>query len=263
MPASVVTRMGRREGVYVLLEAALPGHAITPLGVLLVDPETDRGWLRMRRDFAEGDEVLEATEDHLRQLLAEDGASTVLAWMEDTLSNAIRVTDRQAVAVDAFSRVVERLYAEHVAPVEVQRFRTHVPLYSLKAAAGGLGEEMESVAEDWVPLPEGMRGSEDLFVAHVVGDSMLPRIPNGSLNLFRFHPQGSRQGKNLLIQRFGVLDETARFTVKRYTSRKVASEEGEWRHEQIRLEPLNPDYEAWDLEPDAFAVVGEWLRVIE
>jgi SOS-response transcriptional repressor LexA len=263
MPASVITMKGRREGVYVLLEAALPGRAVAPVGVLLVDPEADRGWLRMRQDFADGDDVLEATEDHLRQVMAEDGAGALLGWMEDRLANVIRVTDRQTVKVDAFSRVVERLYSDHVAPVEVQKFQTHVPLFSLRAAAGGLGEEMESVAEDWVPLPEGMRGTEDLFVAHVVGDSMLPRIPNGSLNLFRFHPQGSRQGKYLLIQRFGVLDDTARYTVKRYTSRKVASDEGEWRHDQIRLEPLNPDFEAWDLEPDAFAVVGEWLRVIE
>jgi len=263
MPASVVTMKGRREGVYVVLEAVLPGQAATPVGVLLVDPEADRGWLRMRHDFAEGDEVLEATEDHLRQLMAEDGAAAVLNWLDDTASNAIRVSDRQSVQVDAFSRVVERLYSEHVVPIEVQQFRTHVPLFSLRAGAGSLGEEMESLAEDWIPAPDGMRVAEDLFVAHVVGKSMEPRIPDGSLNLFRLHPQGSRQGKILLIERFGVLDDTARYTVKRYTSRKVASEEGEWRHDQIRLEPLNPDFEPWDVEPDGFAVVAEWLRVIE
>jgi phage repressor protein C with HTH and peptisase S24 domain len=145
----------------------------------------------------------------------------------------------------------------------VQRFQTHVPLFSLRAAAGSLGEEMLSEAEDWVPAPEGMRLSEDLFVAHVVGQSMEPRIPDGSLNLFRLHPAGSRQNKILLIERFGVLDQTARYTVKRYTSRKVQSEEGEWRHEQIRLEPLNPAFEPWDVEPDGFAVVAEWLRVLE
>ena len=98
--------------------------------------------------------------------------------------------------------------SEHVEAVEVAPFRTHLPLYSLRAAAGGLGEEMESEAEDWVRAPEGMRLSPDLFVAHVVGRSMEPRIPDGSLNLFRLHPAGSRQDKILLIQRFGVLDET-------------------------------------------------------
>jgi SOS-response transcriptional repressor LexA len=222
----------------------------------------------MRRDFAdiaepEDAEVLEALEEHIRQCLSETGARAFLASLEDTLSNAIRVTDRQVVKVDAFSRVVERLYAEHVAPVEVERFRTHVPLFSLRAAAGGLGDEMESIAEDWVPAPDGMRVGQDFFVAHVVGKSMEPRIPDGSLNLFKLHPAGSRQGKILLIERFGVLDQTARYTVKRYTSRKVQSEDGEWQHEQIRLEPLNPDFEPWDVEPDGFAVVAEWLRVLE
>jgi SOS-response transcriptional repressor LexA len=252
----------------VVLEAALPSRPPAPLGVLLVDPETDRGWLQLRRDFAEiadsdDAEVLEALEDHIRQYISENGAQAFLQSLEDALSNAIRVTDRQAVQVDAFTRVVESLYRDHVEPVQVERYRTHVPLFSLRAAAGGLGEEMESVAEDWVPVPEGMRVGNDVFVAHVVGKSMEPRIPDGSLNLFKLHPAGSRQGKILLIERFGVLDETARYTVKRYTSRKVQSEDGEWRHELIRLEPLNPDFEPWDVDPDGFAVVAEWLRVLE
>src|SRR5215471_7966606 len=148
MPSSVVTISGR-EGTYVVLEAALPGRSPTPLGVLLVDRATDRGWLRMRHDFAEiadpdDIEVLEVLEGHIRQCLTENGAQAFLQSLEDTLSNAIRVTDRQAVQVDAFSRVVERLYSEHVQPVPVERYRTHVPLFSLRAAAGGLGEEMES-----------------------------------------------------------------------------------------------------------------------
>ena len=60
-----------------------------------------------------------------------------------------------------------------------------------------------------------------------------------------------------------LLDDTARYTVKKYTSKKVYRGEDEWQHEQIRLEPLNPDFEAWDVDPEGFAVVAEWLRVIE
>src|SRR5205085_7652380 len=144
-------------------------------------------------------------------------------------------SERRNVAVDAFTRELERLYAEHVEERRVEPFVTHLPMYSVRAAAGNLGEEMQAEAEDWVPAPEGMRLSPDLFVAHVVGRSMEPRIPDGSLNLFRFHRAGSRQGKILLIQRFGVLDETARYTVKRYTSQKVSTSEDEWQHTRIRL----------------------------
>jgi SOS-response transcriptional repressor LexA len=236
--------------------------------VLLIDPDSGRPWFRMRRDFAgiadpQDAEVLEALEDHLRQCLAESGAENFLTSLEDTLSNVVRVSERQAVPVDAFSHVLDRLYREHVEDTEVQRFATHLPLFSLRAAAGGLSDEMLSEAEDWVPAPEGMHLSPDLFVAHVEGQSMEPRIPHGSLNLFRLHPVGSRQGKILLIERFGVLDESARYTIKRYTSRKVATGEDEWHHEQIRLEPLNPEFEPWDVDPEGFAVVAEWLRVIE
>jgi phage repressor protein C with HTH and peptisase S24 domain len=194
--------------------------------------------------------------------MTESGAEVFLQTLEDSLSNTLRVSPRESVPVDAFSRVLDRLYREHVEDTQVQQFATHLPLYSLRAAAGHLGDEMLSEAEDWVPAPEGMRLEKDLFVAHVEGRSMEPRIPDGSLNLFRFNPVGSRQGKILLIEQFGVLDKTARYTVKRYTSTKV-HHEGQWRHEQIRLEPLNPEFEAWNVDPEGFAVVAEWLRVID
>ena len=268
MPASVVPISGSREGTFLLLVAALPGRSPQPVGVILVDPATDRAWVRLRENFdavadPEDAEVFEALEADLRQRLAEHGAEAALVALEDSLSNALRVGERQTVAVDAFTRILDRLYDEHVEKTEIQPFRTHLPLYSLRAAAGRLGEEMESAEEDWVRAPEGLRISQDLFVAHVVGRSMEPRIPDGSLNLFRLNPVGSRQNKILLIQRFGVLDDTARYTIKRYTSKKVQTGEDEWHHEQIRLEPLNPEFEAWEVEPQDFAVVAEWMRVIE
>jgi SOS-response transcriptional repressor LexA len=268
MPAAVIPFRASREGVYVVVEADLPGEAPHNIGVLLADTATDKSWLRMRSSYdfasAEDIEVLELLEEDIRRRATEMGALRYLDWLEDTLSNVLRVSDRQAVSVDSFTRVLDRLYSENVEPVKVQRFVTHLPLYTLRAAAGKLGEEMESVEEDWVRAPEGIRLGPELFVAHVVGRSMEPRIPDGSLNLFRLHPAGSRQGKILLIERYGVLDETARYTVKRYTSRKVYSEDGDqWRHERIRLEPLNPEFEPWDVEPENFAVVAEWIRVIE
>ncbi len=265
MPAAVIPITGSRQGSYVLLEAALPGLMPRNIGVLLVDPAANRGWLRMQPnfDFVEDPEVLEGIAEHLEQLLSETGAAALLDSLEDSLSNAVRVSERQAVAVDSFTRVLERLYSDHVEAVAVRPFETHVPLFSLRAAAGGLGEEMGSEEEDWVPAPEGMRLTPDLFVAHVVGQSMEPRIPDGSLNLFRLNPVGSRQNKILLIELFGAFEETARYTVKRYTSKKVYRADGTWEHDEIRLEPLNPEFEAWNVGPEDFAVVAEWIRVIE
>jgi SOS-response transcriptional repressor LexA len=268
LPASVTSIAARRQGIYVLLEAHLPGQPAFPIGVYLVDPASGRLWLRMRRAYdglagPDDIEVLEAIEEDIRSRAAELGSEAFLQWIEDSLSNVVRVSQRQTVEVDAFSRVLDRLFDRHVEKTPVEPFRTHVPLYNLRAAAGNLGEEMPSAEEDWVRAPEGMRLDERVFVAHVVGRSMEPRIPDGSLNLFRLNPVGSRQNKILLIQRFGVTDESARYTVKKYTSRKVQTSEDEWHHERIRLEPLNPEFEAWDVEPQDFAVVAEWLRVLE
>ena len=208
-----------------LLETALPGRPPCTIGVLLIDPEPD-GWFRLRRNFdaiADPDdvEVLEASK-RTYAIASRNRAPRPSCdrWRISRPTPCASPSGRR-FPVDAFSRVLDRLYRDHVEDTGVQQFRTHLPLYSLRAAAGGLGEEMESAAEDWVPAPEGMHLSPDLFVAHVVGRSMEPRIPDGSLNLFRLHPVGSRQGKILLIERFGVLDETARYTIKRYTSRKV------------------------------------------
>ena len=246
-----------------------PSGLRAPIGVLLIDLDTGRPWFRMRRDFAniadpEDAEVLEAMEEHIRQCLAESGAEAFLQF-------AGRHPLQHPACQPAGNGLRGRIFARARPPVSGARrgYRgaaVRHPLAAVQPARRGRA----AWARRWCRrprtgfrAPEGMRLSPDLFVAHVVGRSMEPRIPDGSLNLFRLHPAGSRQGKILLIERFGVLDQTARYTIKRYTSRKKATGEDEWRHEQIRLEPLNPEFEAWDVDPDGFAVVAEWLRVIE
>jgi SOS-response transcriptional repressor LexA len=264
--ATIVPISGTRRGTYVVLEAVLPNKSPRNIGVILVDDATGRGWVRLfdRFDHLTDDtEVLDALGDDLRAKVAEMGGELFLQSLEDSLSNVLRISDRRTIAVDSFRRQLDLLYGEHVEERIVRPFETHVPLQSFRAAAGGLSDEMQVRVEDWVLPPERFRLSREIFAGYVVGRSMEPRIPDGSLNLFRLHPVGSRQGKILLIQLFGVADESARFTVKRYTSIKRQLSEDEWEHERIRLEPLNPEFEAWDVGPEDFAVVAEWLCVIE
>ncbi len=267
MPATVVSITERREGAYVLVEACLPGRPPQNAGVLLIDPATDRGWVRFRgfEEIADPKDaaVLAAMEKHFRDVMREGGAEAWLRQLEDSASNILRVTERRMVAVDSFTRTLDRLFDREVERLAPAPYRTHLPLYSMKAAAGFVGEEMRPEEEDWVRAPEGMRLDKSLIAVHVVGRSMEPRIPDGSLNIFRLNPVGSRQNKILLIQRKGVFDETAGCTVKKYTSVKVQTGEDEWRHERIRLEPLNPEFEPWDVDPEGFAVVAEWVCVIE
>src|SRR5687767_11729959 len=138
MPATVVPITGQRQGQYVILEAVLPERSPRNIGVLLVDTASGRGWVRMRERYddlaaPEDAEVLEALDADMRTRISELGGTAYLASLEDSLSNVIRVSDRQAIAVDAFTRVIDHLYQEHVESSAVQPFRTHVPLYSLRA----------------------------------------------------------------------------------------------------------------------------------
>ncbi|MBI4873321.1 MAG: LexA family transcriptional regulator [Acidobacteria bacterium] len=246
------------------LQAALPGRLAENAGVLLLDPATDRLHIRLRRDWSaiaaeEDAEVLALLEDDLKRKAAEMGGAALVAWLEESASNLVRVSGREAVQLADFEARLNRLYRENVQSRRLE-FETHLPLYSLRAAAGKLSPENEVEAEDWVETPAGLDLSADMFVARVAGRSMEPKIPGGSLCVFRRGAAGSRQGRLLLIQRPGA-DRTAEFTIKRYTSVKKADGDS-WAHELIRLEPLNPEFEAWNLSPDEFSVVGEFVRVL-
>jgi hypothetical protein len=267
MPATVVPIETRR-GQFAVLRLALPGSPEHSIGVLLLDPSRDHLYLRLRShfdDLAGPDDIeyLSHLEDDLRDRAAEMGADRFLASLEDSLSHFLRISDREDVAVHSFHHTLDRLFARHVERPEIVPFRTHLPLYSLRAAATRFGEDMPVEEEEWVRIPEGLRPGEDLFVAHVVGRSMEPRIPDGSLNIFRAPVVGSRQNKIVLVELLGQLDDSARYTIKRYTSRKTYSGEDEWQHESIRLEPLNPEFEGFDLQPDGLRVIAEWIRTLD
>lgn len=265
--AAVIPISARTRGEYVLLQLALPGEPVHDVGVLLVDadPDSARHALRLRahwEDLAGPEDAvyLAALERDFEDKIAELGPRRLLESWEDSLSNVLRVSQREAVPVDSFSRVADRIFERHVEKIAVQRFRTHLPLYTLRAAAGKFGADEEVEAEDWVRAPEGLRLAEGMFVVHVEGRSMEPRIPDGSLNIFRGPVVGSRQGKIVLAEVIGVHE---RFTVKRYTSKISSAGEDRWEHEWIRLEPLNPDYEVLDLRPDRLRVIAEWIQTLD
>jgi phage repressor protein C with HTH and peptisase S24 domain len=93
---------------------------------------------------------------------------------------------------------------------------------------------------------------------------MEPKIPDGSLCVFRQGVTGSRQDRLVLVEQLGG-GTNDRYTVKRYASHKVQSEDGSWSHDRITLLPLNPEFESWTLEPEEerFRIVAEFVRVLE
>jgi len=160
-----------------------------------------------------------------------------------------------------------RLVALEDASVRREAFKTLLPLYSLKAAAGyfGSGEAVEP--EAWVEADSIGRLDEQMFVARAVGRSMEPTIRDGDYCVFRGKPEGSRQGKIVLVQYRGpAAPETGgAYTVKRYSSRSVADGEGGWRHAEITLSSLNPDFKPITLTPQSegdVQVVAEWLAAL-
>lgn len=137
-----------------------------------------------------------------------------------------------------------------VEPASGERFRTCVPLTTLRAAAGGWGEEQGDLfdtlehCDTWIVWDGAPKFERGMFVARVQGASMEPKVPSGSYCLFRPTPAGSREGRILLVRHSGVADPTTggHYTVKRYRSEKAATEDGDWEHTRIVLEPLNPDF---------------------
>ena len=157
-----------------------------------------------------------------------------------------------------------------VEPDAMDRYVTCVPLFELKAAAGGFGDPQhidQNSHTEWVRV-SSRRLRPGMFVAQIVGRSMEPSIPDGSWCLFRSPVQGTRQGKTVLVELRGGPDPDTgeRYTVKRYTSERTEGDaDGDWRHTRITLRPTNPNYKPIILsseEDDTFRVIAEFLEVV-
>ncbi len=147
-----------------------------------------------------------------------------------------------------------------------ERFKSHVPVYDLIAAAGGWGPDGVPAESGWVKV-ENAKLQEGMFVAQVRGQSMEPRIPDGSWCLFRQCPAGTREGRLLLVQCQTHLDpeDGGRYTIKKYHSTKTANEDG-WGHAIVELQPLNPERQSIRLTADDtvdLRVIGEFVKVLQ
>jgi len=142
-----------------------------------------------------------------------------------------------------------------------------VPLLDLKIAAGDFSPEQFLNDCQWAELPEPFVAKEGYFIAQVVGESMNRRIPNGSWCLFRNAGAGSREGKIVLVQSLDIQDpDTGRYTVKRYSSEKRATENS-WQHHRIILSPESdrPKYQPiiiTNAEETDLQVLGELVATI-
>jgi len=264
--ATVATHVGR----VFIIRLEMPGQAPVNAGVLLEDPAQNRLYLRFRRDWdviASGEaDMLSELEFDLGAKAQEMGAERLLGQLQDTLSNTLTISAPREVIVDDFSRAVIRLYSELVSST-VRPFVTHLPRYSLAVAAGKFLENQEVVEEGWEEAPADLRLTDSMFVARIAGRSMEPRIPDGSLCVFRVGVTGSREGRLVLVEYLGG-GANDRHTVKQYHSIKRQHPDGSpdaiWGHETILLKSLNPEFSAWELNPEEnrFRIAAEFVRVL-
>ena len=162
MPSVVSITSGRRlpsthSGEYLLLALALPGEPERNSGVLLRDSDHRPGLSANPRPLGRNPgeaEWLKALGEDFEAKIREMGGDAFQPSL-GSLSNTLHLSQRIAVTVDDFPRALARLYEEHVEAAhveseEVQPFVTHLPLYSLEAAATKFGEDRDVEAEGWV-----------------------------------------------------------------------------------------------------------------
>ncbi len=168
---------------------------------------------------------------------------------------------------DAFAQRSDRLPFRKVSPAESEKYRTCVPLLSLKAAAGAFSDPQSVEPEGWAELRLSRRFQKGMFVAQVKGRSMEPKIPDGAWCLFQSPVTGTRQGKIVLAEHRAIHDPDSggSYTVKRYQSEKSHDPDGSWQHTRIILEPLNPTFtpiELLDIEESEVRVIAEMVEVL-
>jgi type III restriction enzyme len=148
-----------------------------------------------------------------------------------------------------------------------EAFKSVLPLYSLKAAAGYFGQGEAVEPEGWIEAEGLGRLSEQMFVCKAVGRSMEPSIRDGDFLVFRAKPAGSRNGKSVLVQYRGPADPDTggAFTIKKYSSVKEAADGDSWRHTRVTLSPTNPEYQPIVLTGDDathVTVIAELVTVL-
>ena len=127
-----------------------------------------------------------------------------------------------------------------------------VPLFTLRAACGYFENVEVPEEEGWVDVSGNgfTLDPKEYFAVHAKGDSMLPKIKDGDICVFEWYRAGSRNGEIVLTECSEKdLDYGGMYTIKKYHSEKVVTEEG-WQHSKVELIPLNKDFDVIELDEE-------------
>ena len=208
------------------------------LGVLLEDPADGcvapafppgSGVAGGRRGSGRAERALA---DDLAQKAHEMGAEKLFEYLEDTLSGAIRITDREEVLVEDFDRTLGPAVSEERPEQRAGVPHASAALFAARPRPESFSKIRRSQQEGWIETPEDLRLAPDMFVAEIAGHSMEPRIPDGSLCVFRYGVVGiSQQGRLVLAEDLG---RDRQQSLRREALPKQQDEyEDEWQHRRI------------------------------
>ncbi|NNC01345.1 hypothetical protein HJC10_00515 [Corallococcus exiguus] len=160
---------------------------------------------------------------------------------------------------------------------DLEKYRTHLPLHSLKAAAasepaGEWGKRaQDQVIETlgWVRVSLPGRWLNDrMFIAAIEGHSMddgKSGLVDGGYAVFELWPSGTKQNLSVLVRGAFSDPETGNYAVKKYVADQ-RDEEG--RHNKVSLVSLNPNKERFpniELQPeddDDITVVAKVVQAL-
>jgi 2-polyprenyl-3-methyl-5-hydroxy-6-metoxy-1,4-benzoquinol methylase len=197
-------------------------------------------------------------------------------WQPSSFAWVPSIPEQTAVQATPEDSIIEDMSVESgliiLDPPQNERFVNCVPFYDVAAAAGTFGPDQPPVDpadhDTWIRVND-VKLDRDMFAIRVTGHSMEPKIPDGSICIFRGGEAlaGTRQGRIVLVAlRDSVDPETGgKLTVKRYHSEKRFDADGGFTHSRITLRPLNTDYQPIVIEQAEEGVLrlrGEFLRIV-
>jgi SOS-response transcriptional repressor LexA len=151
-----------------------------------------------------------------------------------------------------------------VDPTPGEKYKTCVPLYDIRAAAGPFEEFQQKSILNWVSF-DGNVFNNKMFVAQIAGDSMEPEIPKNSYCLFEKIFLKPPHGKILFVQLRETTDPDSggKYAVKKCEIVQSINDFGE-ANIRTRLVSLNANYSPIELtEQSEISVIAKFVKVLK
>ena len=268
MPAAIIPIGSRKRACWSLLEVARPGRGpcrsafcwwmtngpagVSPAGFGMAG----RSRRRMKC------EVLAELHDDLGRKALETGGARLLDTLEDSLSHFLRIGNRTAMAYAGDAQAAaDRLFDEHVdaadpafcdasAALRAARRGYEIRRTAWRASTSALGANAAAAAPDGRDVRRA-RGGAIHGTSHPGRQPLhFPRAGDG------FAPGPVAADRRLRAERrpVAIYGQALCGTCQ---PRRIGEREA-----PIRLEPRNPEFEAFKLDGDRFRVIAEFVQVL-